>query len=166
MRPLGGTRGRHAGALALVGLLAAACSGSGDDVDVLTIDGAWARPTPATATNGVTYFRITSPVDDVLESVAVPADVAGGAELHETMVEGGTHDMATMSDVGGEMSMVPLEYLVVPADERVVLEPGGVHLMLTDLAAPLETGDTFLVTLQFADAGERQVEVAVQNDAP
>jgi copper(I)-binding protein len=38
--------------------------------------------------------------------------------------------------------------------------------MLLDLAGPLEVGDTFNLTLQFENAGDRVVEVEVREDAP
>ena len=38
--------------------------------------------------------------------------------------------------------------------------------MLVDLAAPLEEGETFELTLTFATAGEETVSVEVRSDAP
>jgi hypothetical protein len=52
------------------------------------------------------------------------------------------------------------------ADETVAFEPGGYHVMLLDLAAPLEVGDEFDVTLEFADSDDVTITVPVEETAP
>ena len=48
--------------------------------------------------------------------------------------------------------------------ERVELKPGGTHLMLVGLKAPLKAGDKFPLTLRFEKAGP--IEVVVNVEAP
>ncbi len=43
----------------------------------------------------------------------------------------------------------------------IAFAPGGYHIMLTGLKAPLKTGDSFPLTLTFAGAGEVKVDVKV-----
>jgi copper(I)-binding protein len=43
-----------------------------------------------------------------------------------------------------------------------VLQPGGLHVMLLDLRAPLQAGQSFPVTLRFERAGEVQVHVEIR----
>ena len=63
------------GALVLAAAVLAGCGSSdGTRVSTITVTGAWARPTPPGATNGVVYFDVVSPVDDELTAVSVPAD--------------------------------------------------------------------------------------------
>lgn len=64
------------------------------------------------------------------------------------------------------MSMRPVEKIPVPAGETVNLQPGGYHIMLMDLAAPLEVGSTIEVTLTFENAGDVKVEAEVRDSAP
>jgi copper(I)-binding protein len=66
----------------------------------------------------------------------------------------------------GTMTMREIEAIELPAGATVSLQPGGFHVMLMDLAAPLETGDSFDVTLVFAEAGEQRITVEVREDAP
>jgi copper(I)-binding protein len=66
----------------------------------------------------------------------------------------------------GMMGMREVEEIPVPAGETVALEPGGYHVMLIDLAAPLEVGTTFELTLEFAKAGTIVVEAEVRDEAP
>ena len=110
---------------------------------------------------------------------SVSADVAGTVEIHETVAADGESSETTMA-MGGEgsdttettmagmgaMTMQPIESLELPAGETVVLEPGGYHIMLIDLVAPLESGQEIEVTLTFENAGERTITVPVQDDAP
>jgi periplasmic copper chaperone A len=141
-------------------------------VDALTIEGAWARATPPGATAGVVYLQMASPIDDALSAAAVDATVAASAELHESMTASSGHDMtdhdATDDESGGSemMTMEPVARIAVPAGERVVLEPGGLHIMLVGLAAPLVAGTELTLTLTFETGGTKTVPVAVRNDAP
>ena len=62
------------------------------------------------------------------------------------------------------MGMREIDALDVPAGETASLEPGGHHLMLLELADDLVPGDSFELTLEFADAGELTVTVEVRED--
>ena len=160
-------------ALALSAVLGtAAC---GDDTDTasepaITVDGAWARTSPSMVTMGAAYMNITSAVDDELVGVAVDESIASDAQIHE-MVMATEYTMSmgsdTTSSMGtGEMVMQEVESVAVPADGGVELKPGGYHVMLIDLVKPLETGQTFDVTLTFAKAGDVVVSVTVADEAP
>ena len=50
----------------------------------------------------------------------------------------------------------------MPARRRLVLRPGGSHLMIVGLRNPLVKGDRVPLTLHFERAGELQVELEVQ----
>jgi copper(I)-binding protein len=140
------------GAIAVIALAVAACGGDGG---VLEIDGVWARTSPRNVNAGAAYMQITSPEADRLMDVAVPSGVARRAELHETAM--GEGDVMTMQQV---------EAIELPAGETVSLEPGGHHVMLLELAEPLEVGETFDLTLTLEGAGEITIAVEVRNEAP
>ncbi|MGA0230379.1 MAG: copper chaperone PCu(A)C [Ilumatobacteraceae bacterium] len=152
--------------LAIAPLALAACGGD----DPITIEGQWARTSPAMASMGAAYMDITSSEGDQLVGVSVPASIAARAEIHEMVpadmamddsMEDGEMDM----DMGA-MVMQQIMALDLPAGETVSLEPGGYHVMLIDLAEPLAEGDTFNVTLDFAEADDLTVEVVVRTEAP
>lgn len=171
---------RTAAVLAALGLTAAAC---GSDEAAVEVDGAWARTSPMSAEAGAAYFQISSETDDVLIGASVDASVAGTVEIHETrMVEGHSEDDAMddsmemddsamedgememdMSDV---MEMVEVGRIELPAGETVSLEPGGLHIMMLDLPAPLENGDTFDLTLDFETADDQVITVTIGDSAP
>lgn len=177
-------------AVAVAGPAAAvlAACGSGDDVEIAA---PWARTSPMAATAGAVYMDITAAVDDRLISASVPDDVAATVEIHETvmrsdtedgdmddgeMEEGDTEDgdmeedemeEGEMENMDGAMTMRELQDgLVLPAGETVSLEPGGYHVMLLDLPDPLETGETFDLTLEFESGESQVVSIEVRDEAP
>lgn len=117
----------------------------------LELTHAWARATPAKAANGAAYLTMESTTADRLTGVATP--VARHAELHHMTIEG---NIMRMRQVAG---------IDLPAGTAVTLKPGAFHIMLLGLKHPLHAGDEFPLTLQFAKAGTRQVEVTVEGVA-
>jgi copper(I)-binding protein len=119
----------------------------------IILDHFWARTTVGTARPGVAYLTIinTGKTDDAL--IGIKTAVARRVHIHRTVREGGI------------MRMVPVERLPVPAGGRAVLQPGGTHLMLMGLKAPLELGDTFQVTLIFEKAGAVVSDVYIEATA-
>ena len=145
----------------------------------VTVARQWARTSPMATTMGAAYMDITATEGDELLSAAVDASVAGTVELHEVVMSGDDgHSMTdetsghSMTDdstghsMAGEMKMQKVDKISLPAGETVTLKPGGYHVMLLDLVAPLDTGSTIQVTLTFATAGQITVDVPVLDDAP
>ncbi|GLK86758.1 hypothetical protein GCM10017653_48280 [Ancylobacter defluvii] len=112
--------------------------------------------TPPGAKVGGAYFSIenTGTTPDRLVSVAVAADIAGRAEIHEMSVTDGVM----------KMQMLP-DGIAIPAGGTVALAPGGYHLMLQDLKQPLKEGASFKGTLTFEKAGTVAVEFKVEGMA-
>lgn len=108
---------------------------------------AWARATPAKAANGAAYLTIESATPDRLTGASTP--VAGRAELHQMTMQGNVMRMRQIAGID------------LPAGQPVTLKPGGLHFMLLGLKQPLKKGDKFPLTLDFAKAGARTVEVSV-----
>ena len=111
-------------------------------------EGAWARATPAGAKVGAVYATLTSPAADTLLGVSTPASRV--AEVHEMTMDGGVMRMRELA--GG---------LPLPAGQPVTLRPGGLHIMLVDLAAPLKAGDTVQLRLSFAHSAPVEVTARV-----
>lgn len=116
----------------------------------VTVSDAWARAMRPGQKVGAAYMTLQSPADTALVKVESPA--AGTVEIH-TM---------TMND--GVMKMRMLEDLPLKANETVKLAPGGFHLMLFDLAKPLQAGETVQFTLHFKDSAGNTS--SLQTDAP
>jgi copper(I)-binding protein len=121
----------------------------------ITISGQWARTSPMATDMGAAYMTINSDADDELVSASVDMSIAMMTQVHEMV----------MGD-DGAMKMQEVEKIDIKAGTPTELKPGGYHVMLMGLKAPLETGSTISVTLTFAKAGEVTVEVPVQEEAP
>ena len=114
----------------------------------LTITDAWIRATPPGARTAAAYLTIanTGAADRLLRGTT-PA--ARAVEVH------------THVDERGLQRMVRLAELSLPAGETVRLTPGGLHLMLVDVVAPLAAGASVTLSLRFAAAGTLEIEVPV-----
>jgi copper(I)-binding protein len=109
------------------------------------------------AEDGMTaaFGTLTNDTGRDLQLIAASSPAAGMTELHETT-----------SDGSGGMSMQEKEGgFPVPDGGELVLEPGGNHLMLMDLAAPLQPGDEVELVLDFEDGTELRVTATVKDFA-
>lgn len=114
----------------------------------IEIEHAWARASGGKT--GVAYFTIINKgtIDDRMISASTP--VAQKAEPHTTV------------DDHGIMKMRPVHGIVVKAGGRAELKPGGLHLMLIGLTAPLKEGQSFPLTLTFEKAGNIDATATVE----
>lgn len=141
-----------------VALCAALFAGPGTAHDYaiadLHIGHPWARALPPVAPTGAAYMIIENRGEqaDTLTDVRTP--VAGHAEVHEHIHQDGL------------MKMQQVENLSLPAGESVRFAPGGYHIMLFNLKQPLSAGERFPMTLYFEHAGQLEVEVAIEEQAP
>lgn len=158
--------------VALVGAASlAACGSDGaasDEVDTLTISNVRSLPTSSGISLAAVYFDMASPVDDELIGASTSEEVGAGVAMRRTMTDdadgmGAMPNMDHTSDEGMAM-MEALTSVSLGAGETVSFEPGEMHLMIEDLVRPLAAGDTFEITLTFAAAGQRTVDVNVTND--
>lgn len=147
-----------AAAVLAAAVVAAGCGGS-DEPGALQVVDAWARATPDVATNGAIYLRIENgtETDETLVGATVPEEIAAGLMLHRTTVTGGSHDAMD------ESAMEEMSRLELPAGGSATLEPGGDHLMLMGLKAPLETGEVFDLQLVLASGDRVSTEVEVRD---
>ena len=117
----------------------------------LVLDHAWARATPGGATVGGGFLTIENKGATPDKLIGGSSPAAGKVEVHETAMNNG---VATMRPVKGGLSILPAQ--------SVTLAPGGYHLMLMQLKAPLKKGDKVPVTLAFERAGQVKVTLDVQ----
>lgn len=82
----------------------------------------------------------------------------------ETTMAMGSDSTMAMGD--GEMVMQPVASVALPAGKPVEFKPGGYHIMLIDLAAPLAKGTTIKITLMLEKGGEIVIDVPVLDEAP
>ncbi len=75
-------------------------------------------------------------------------------------------ELHTHLNEGGVMKMRPVAGVDIKAGGEAVLKPGGLHVMLIDLKAPMKEGDVVPITLSFGDGSSKQVEAKVVRPVP
>ncbi len=91
------------------------------------------------------FMSIHNPGPEAVRLVDAASPQFGHVEIH------------TMSLEAGVMRMRRLDQLLVPAGETVVLEPGGLHLMLIEPLASFGAGDK--LDIRLIDAEGRQFQL-------
>ena len=121
----------------------AACA----DPPSVKVEHVWTRATVGDQANAAVFMTLASPTGDRLLRASTP--VAGKTDLMTMQVEGDTMNMAYVKDIA------------IPAGAMIDLDPTGLHVWLADLKQPLRSGESFLLTLEFEQAGKREVRVAI-----
>ena len=114
----------------------------------IELSNAWARPTVGQAP-GAVYLTIDNKGGEPDRLIGAYTDQAAMAMVHQNEVVNGVARMR----MAGEIN--------IPARDRIDMVPGGTHIMLQGLRAPLKTGDNFDVVLRFRNSKEQTVKVAV-----
>ena len=96
------------------------------------------------------YMGITNSGTEADKLIGVETDAAAEAQLHISQV--GADGVATMTH---------LAFIEIPAGDTVVLERGGLHVMLMGLTGTLTEGDMVKATLTFEHAGKVEMEFMV-----
>jgi hypothetical protein len=128
----------------LVGLSATAWAQS----TTVKVEDAWVRGTVASQKATGAFMRMTPSANARLVSVSSPA--AKVVEIHEMAME---NDVMRMRQVQG---------VDLSAGKATELKPGGFHVMLMGLKAPVTGGDTVPLTLTFEDAAKQRFTQEVQ----
>ena len=131
--------------IAAASLATLACAANAQTVQV---EGAWARASvPGQQATGA-FMTLTAPQGAKLVGASSPA--AGVTEIHE---------MVMQNDV---MRMRPIQVLELPAGKAIELKPGGLHVMLLDLKAPLVKDSQVPITLLLRDAKGAELRQELQ----
>ena len=133
---------------AMVSFGAEAGETAADAVEVLD---AYVREVPPVSTTSAAFMtlRNTGTEDHAVVTARSPA--AEIVELH-------THIMGD----DGMHRMREVEKVEIPAGGETVLQPGGLHVMLINLAAPLKAGETVELTLVYDDGSEETLAAGVK----
>lgn len=117
----------------------------------LQVENGYVRGLPPGTANTAAYMTLRNTDEHSLELVGASASVAASVMLHTTV----SHD--------GMLHMQHLNSLEIPADGEVVLESGGIHLMLMQLKTMPRAGETVSITLEFADGVTQDIVLPVRS---
>lgn len=146
----------------LVAFLLAACS---PGQSVLSVRDAWARAAEASPAQSSEHSASTSHSGAVSAAYLVIENTGNAADrlLRAATDAAATVEIHTTQMENNVMRMRPLpDGLEIPAGGRVVLEPGGYHLMLMGLQRDLVAGERLPLTLTFASGKQLTIEAEVR----
>jgi copper(I)-binding protein len=120
----------------------------------LTVQNAWVRLLPGSTTS--VYLTLLNPAaKEPIKIVGASSPVAAKVSFHSTQaMSGGPDDMTTMK---------PLTSITVPPKGKIVFKPGGMHLMLEGLKAPLKEGQKVKIVLRYSDGDTQTLILTVKN---
>ncbi len=104
----------------------------------LYIENAYIRELPPTAQTSAVYMQLKNEGSHLVRLISVSSDAANSSMLHRSVMKDG---MMTMEHVMG---------LEIPAGETISFEPGGLHIMLSELKRSLRAGDSVDLSLTFS----------------
>ena len=131
-----------AGLLFSAGVLAGAA-------DNVSVQDPYVRLAPPNAPATGAFMVIRNTGDKDVKVVKADNPVSKATELHTHLNEGGV------------MKMRPVPAIEIRAKGEAVLRPGGLHVMMIDLKAPIKEGDSVPITLTFDDGSSKQVDAKV-----
>ena len=118
--------------------------------DAILVQDVWVKA----AGNGMTaaFGRLSNNSPDEVRIVSATTAVADRMELHEVVSDQGAMTMRPKD--GG---------FVIPAQGEIELAPGGDHLMLMDLTAPLVPGTDIDMVASFEDGSTLPITAQVRD---
>lgn len=131
-----------------LGLLALAAQAQAADI---TVEHVKARASMPGTSNSAAFMNIYNNGDQPVSIISAESEVARAVELH-------THKMHD-----GKMSMRRVPSIELPANSKVELKPGGLHVMLIGLHQPLEEGTQFDLSLLLSDGDRVDLKPEVKN---
>ena len=146
---------RGAKSLSVLGAALAALAASGvraqsaAPAGALSVEGAWVRAIPGAAV-AAAYMTLHNGSRQPVRVIGVRSAVAGHAMIHETRLENGVSTMR------------PHEPLEIAPGTSVALRPGGLHVMLHDLAHPLAVDEQVPLELLLEGGGRVEVRARVR----
>ena len=134
----------------LIGFPITSFAEQSSDEPLIVIEKPWARASIGTSRPGGAYLIVRNEGSEAISLVGLHTEIAGMPSIHETR-----------TNLDGISSMAPADDILIPAGGMIALEPGGYHVMLMKLKAPLVKGETFMMTLLFSDGTEIETNVPV-----
>lgn len=116
----------------------------------LDVTDPWIAEAPPVARVHAGYVSLANPSDRPVRIVAVHSPRYARVEMHRTVVEQGVSRMLRMDEIR-----------LAPGD-KVVLEPGGMHLMLFEPKTAVQLGEKVPVRLEFDDGSALELNAEVR----
>jgi len=122
--------------------------------DQISVQDPYVRLAPPNAPATGAFMVIKNNGDKDVKVVKADNPASKVTELHTHLNEGGV------------MKMRPVPAIDIKAKGEAVLKPGGLHVMMIDLKAPMKEGDVVPITLTFDDGSSKQVDAKIVRPMP
>ncbi len=119
-------------------------------VSSVQVKNAWVREPPGGHPITGAYMEIINRSSVVYEIIGVSSEKVGRVEIH------------SMEYDDEIMRMRKVDSLMLRPEEEINLQPGGLHLMLMDIADVIKAGDSLPLMLHFSDGTKQLVESSVR----
>ncbi len=117
--------------------------------DMVTVNEPYVRLAPPNAPATAAFMVIKNAGDKDVKVVKADNPASKVTELHTHLNENGV------------MKMRPVAAIDVKSKGEAVLKPGGLHVMLIDMKAPMKEGDVVPITLTFDDGSSKKFDAKV-----
>lgn len=118
----------------------------------LRIDNAWSPAAPPVANVMAGYMTINNTSKHAVKITAAKSPLFKTVEIHLTAMK------------NGMMTMIKQENLNIPANGKVELKPGSLHMMLIGKLKPIKTGSSIPVTISFDNGESSNINLLVKED--
>lgn len=119
----------------------------------LAVSRPWIRATPPGAMTAAGYMTLSNRGTSTARLMGGSTDAARNLTIHQTVASEGV------------MRMSATPSLTIRPGRAIPFKPGGYHLMLMGLKAPLKVGQVVKVTLKFESGGDLVVPFVVEQPA-
>jgi periplasmic copper chaperone A len=136
----------------LAALLLTGLAGTSFAADILVGD-PYARAVPPGQPNSAVFMSLKNNSAEKRALVGAESAVSDVVELHTHVNE------------NGMMKMRRIDQIALPAGKMVMLQPGGLHVMLIGLKQTLAPGSTVDLTLVYDDGSKMQIKAPARGIA-
>ena len=113
----------------------------------IVISDATVRPATKATHSTAFYMQIENTGNDDDALIGASSSCAKETMIHNTIEKEGVN------------RMLEIDRLAIPAHQKVVMKPGGLHVMAMDIIADVKKGSKVKLTLNFEKAGTKEIEV-------
>ena len=117
--------------------------------DMVTVDEPYVRLAPPNAPATAAFMVLKNAGDKDVKVLKADNPASKATELHTHLNENGV------------MKMRPVAAIDIKSKGEAVLMPGGLHVMLINLNAPMKEGDIVPITLTFDDGSSKKIDARV-----
>jgi len=123
----------------------------GKDNPAINIENAYIKNVPPVSPNSAAFMTIKNNSAVDINLIKVESDLSKVVELHNMILESGI------------MKMRQVDSILIKANSSTELKPGGLHIMLIGLKAPLKKDEKRIFTLTFDNGLTEKIEIQVKD---